>query len=132
MAKVSQKYIIQGDPIALARARSAHGRFYDSQKQLKLVTSLDLINQHENKPMFKGPLHMDVVFYLGMSKVAQNKLKEKILYHIFKPDISNLIKYIEDVGSTILYEDDCIIASINARKLYSLTPRTELIITELK
>lgn len=53
--------------------------------------------------------------------------------HIFKPDLDNLIKYICDICSNnVIYQDDCIIASITAKKVYSELPRTEFTLMEIK
>ena len=50
------KYIVPGDPIALARCRFGKGRVWDSQKDLKLYWGIHLTNQHKRKSMFSGPL----------------------------------------------------------------------------
>lgn len=122
-------YIIDGDPIPLARARHGKGRTWDSQKQLKYQCGLQLQSQHSCKHLFSGPLHVDICFYLPLPKQA--KKAKNGHYHIFKPDLSNLIKFIEDVGTGILYKDDCLISSLSAVKKYSHNPRTEFTISEL-
>lgn len=52
-------------------------------------------------------------------------------YHQYKPDLSNLLKWIEDCATGIIYRDDCIIASICAKKLYAESPRTEFTVEQL-
>jgi Holliday junction resolvase RusA-like endonuclease len=54
------------------------------------------------------------------------------LSHIARPDLSNLIKFIEDIAIGILYGDDSIIAEIYARKCYDATPRTEFELIQLE
>ena len=118
------KYIIIGDPIALARPRFNVQKVYDGQKHKKLIYGINLKNQHEGKPFYEGNLHLDVKFYL---KIA-NKKKKSVLedtYHVYRPDLSNLIKFIEDIGTGIIYKDDSLICSVHAIKKYSATPRTE-------
>ena len=51
--------------------------------------------------------------------------------HYSRPDLSNLIKFIEDVATGILYKDDCIIAELVSYKHYDTNPRTEFMITPL-
>lgn len=47
--------------------------------------------------------------------------------HGVKPDLDNLIKFV-DVWNGILWEDDALIYAISAEKIYSKTPRTLLVL----
>jgi Holliday junction resolvase RusA-like endonuclease len=124
------KYIIEGDPVALARPRMSGRAVYDSQKQLKLVAGLALRSQHGDKPFYEGPLHMDVQFYLKISQRRKDSLENQP--HRSKPDLSNLLKFLEDIGTGILYHDDMMISEVVCGKYYSDIPRTEFTIRELK
>lgn len=126
MASVT--YVITGDPIPLARPRASMTcRMWDAQKSIKLLRGLQIRNQHDDKPYLTGPLHLDVTFYfLGASKKRLGRP------HIFKPDLSNLIKFAEDIATGILYHDDCLIASISSRKLYDTIPRTVFTLTQME
>lgn len=124
-------YVIMGDPIALARPRFNKRSVYDSQKNKKLVAGINLRNQHGNAPFLEGALHLDIYFYLKIPMQGKHgRLDNR--YHIYKPDLSNLLKFIEDIGTGIIYHDDSIISSINATKRYSIEPRTEFKLTVLK
>lgn len=125
-------YIIEGEPIPLARARHAAHRVYDSQKNKKLVLGITLRNQHKDRPLYTGPLLLTATFFMPIPKTRQkqkNSLEGKT--HIFTPDLSNLVKFIEDISSGVLYHDDCLIAEIIAKKIYG-EPRTEFTLTKLK
>lgn len=127
---MSKVYILPGDPTPLARPRFGNKTVWDAQKGQKLVNGIGLREQHENVPLFEGALHLDITFYFPVPKV--NRKHHKVgAFHIFKPDLSNLIKYVEDVAVDILYKDDAIIAKITAQKLYAEHPRTEFTITNL-
>lgn len=126
------KYIIMGDPVPLARARHGNRRTWDSQKQLKLCIGIELVKQHQNRAFYSGPLHLSVTFYLAMpdrDKRRWDKIAGTPHHH--RPDLSNLIKLIEDIATSILYDDDAAIARISAQKRYDYHPRTEFIITPL-
>lgn len=128
-------YVIPGNPVSLKRPRysSATKRMYNSQRNEMLVMSIGLQSQHDNDPMFEGPLHMDVVFYMpipsSMNKKEQKKLESA--YHIARMDLDNLIKMCCDLGNGILYKDDALIASISAKKVYDINPRTEFSIQSI-
>lgn len=120
-------FIIPGDPTPLARPRFTAKKIYDSQKNLKLVASLTLQQQNNNAPFLIGPLHLDVTFFMKTPLSTSAKHKQSLYGkpHIFKADLDNLIKYVADICSNVIYHDDCIIAAITARKIYSDKPRTE-------
>lgn len=74
------------------------------------------------------PLHLDVTFHMPIPKSWS--LKKRAVAegspHVNKPDCDNLIKFILDVLTGIVYADDRFVWSINARKVYSSTPRTHI------
>jgi len=128
-------YVVKGDPVALARARVSRGRFYDSQKHLKLIWGVELEKQHNGQPFFIGPIFMDVIFYMPIAQNLSEK-RRQLLYdqwHLSRPDSDNLLKFICDVATSICYKDDCIIAKYNVEKVYDdgRGPRTEFILSEL-
>jgi Holliday junction resolvase RusA-like endonuclease len=117
-------YVLQGDPVPLARARHGRHGIYDSQKNTKLIASITIQSQHNNQPLYEGSIHLDIMFYMKIPKMKRNNNLEGC-YHVFKPDLSNLIKFVEDLCTSILYHDDSLICSISAAKKYSNEPRTE-------
>jgi len=136
-------YVLIGDPVPLARARVTGGNriVYDSQKLIKHSLINQLLDQHGDRPLYEGPLHLDVTFYMRMPKGMLKKTAENTgKYHVYKPDLDNCIKLIGDIASIDIYgeidgvllKDDCTIASITAKKVYDINPRTVFTITELK
>lgn len=138
----SKTYVVHGDPVPLARPRfvvdqpptmdlriknPAKARVYDSQKGIKADIAWDLKKQHGKEPKFEGPLYIEFRFYLK----GENSWNYG--WHATRPDLSNLIKMYEDVGSGILYHDDAQISSIKATKEYaSGEKRTEITIYQLE
>lgn len=122
-------YVIPGNPVSLKRPRfsSQTNRMYNSQRNHMLVMSIGLQSQHNNDSLFEGPLHMDVTFFMPIpSKTSKKNLPSLILKpDPTRPDLDNLIKMIADIGNGILYKDDALIASISAKKVYDINPRTE-------
>ena len=117
---------------------------WDPQKELKLITAISLRNQFEaqgimtdltklkNEVIFHTPIHLDVIFYMPVpktSKIRMERAKEK--YHFKRPDLDNLIKFVCDACMGVLYKDDSIIVSINAKKVYSSNARTVFTISEI-
>lgn len=131
---VMKTYVIYGNPTPLARPRLAHNHIYDSQANQKVVASIDIKNQQADTPFLTGPLHLSVTFFMKTPESISLKKKEALYgkYHIVKPDISNMIKYIEDIATGIIYNDDCLIASIDSKKVYDAIPRTQFTLKEIK
>lgn len=130
-----KKYVLQGDPVPLARPRFSKitKRVFDPQKSHKLYATIQLDRQHDNDDMFVGPIHIDITFY--MSAPAGISQKRKLLlegkYHTFRPDLDNLEKMLLDLLSGVAYKEDCIVSKITSRKVYDTNPRTEFIIKQL-
>lgn len=129
------KYIIPGDPVPLARARIGHGakRMYDSQREAKLHTGILIQSQHKPDICYEGPLHLDVTFFMRIPRKIHTKreIEKNFTYHHCRPDLSNLLKFIEDVAQSILFRDDAQICYITSRKVYHQEPRTEFILKEM-
>ena len=128
-------YKILGKPIALKRPRTdfIRRRVYDCQRPEKDDAILQLRLQHKQKPAFDGPLNLTVTFFMLVP--ASSSLKKKLLLynqpHIKAPDLSNLLKFVEDViVEAQIITDDSKIISISAKKLYAEYPRTEFQITK--
>lgn len=124
-------YVLDGDPIPLARVRFSKGRCWDSQKQVKLVSEITLEAQHGRRPAYTGALEMEVTFFCPIppTRMKKNKPGDP---HAVKPDLDNLLKYICDVAQNVLFENDSRVYKISCKKIYSNHPRTEFIIKTLE
>lgn len=126
------KYILSGDPRALTRPRfRKDGKTYDPQSVEKERARYELKFQHRSRPLLIGPLELIVTFFMPIPKTKARKVAPYDYHHI-KPDLSNLIKFVEDVANDIIFTDDAIIASIQAVKYYAIAPRTEFILVPLE
>lgn len=129
-----KKYIIGGDPKPLKRVRFGNRRAYDKQKPTKMKDKRKLKEQHQG-PLFTGPLSIDIVFFMPIPLSYSDKKQDELLYcyHHCRPDASNLLKYVEDVGNNVLWLDDSLFCEITCRKIYEdcVESRTEFTVREL-
>lgn len=125
-------YILPGNPIPLARPRLGHRKVWDSQKNLKLLFGIELQNQHQGD-MMEGSLLLDITFYIQIPISWSDKRRESYIgrYHSSKPDTSNLIKFVEDVATGIIYNDDAQISKIIAQKVYALESSTSFTLRQI-
>lgn len=127
----TKSYKIEVPPVPWQRPQLNGQRFYDGQQKDKVSFGLYLLKQHDGEPLFAKPIHMDIVFYMPISNNKGSKVKQELAWHYCRPDIDNLCKFILDALNGVVWEDDKIIVSISAKKLYSKAPRTEFTITEV-
>ena len=120
------RYVLPGKPVPLKRPRFGQGHVYDSQKKLKERDQFYL-RMYKPQLIVKQPIELNIVFYFQLPK----RFKQGSLLHYCRPDLSNLIKYYEDISMGILFDDDCIISRIVAEKRYDSKPRTEFEISLL-
>jgi Holliday junction resolvase RusA-like endonuclease len=128
------RYILYGTPVPLQRARFTGRHCWDAQKLLKTKLRIDIESQHNTLPRYSGPLRMVFCFYFPFKQsMSDNKRTQNSgRSHIYRPDLSNLIKLYEDICTGVLYNDDCIIAELVARKCYDTVARTEFEIIQLE
>ena len=125
------KYVIKGEPVAWARAGINGKRFYDAQRHIKTAFGITIMSQHGSLPFYEGPIMLDISFVMPIPKRIKDPSSWEGMPMKSKPDLSNLIKLIEDTGSGILYKDDAIIYKIVAKRVYGVVPRTEFTIKEV-
>lgn len=126
---MKKEFLIQHPPTPLARARFTRrtGKFYDSQRKIKEFYGWELKRQHGIDRLFRGPLEVYMEF--GIKTLFK---KQWSTYHTCRPDLSNLVKFVEDAALGILYGDDAIISDLVARKRYVEKPYVLLGVTEIE
>lgn len=126
-------YIIHEKPVPLARPRFSRNHVYDSQSLEKMRDSLSIKFQHNGLKMFEDSIHLDVEFGFEFPKRFTKKQKDFCLHKPFanRCDLDNLVKYLADICIGILYNDDKIITSMSARKVYAEKNYTKFSIRSL-
>jgi len=124
------KYIIKGKP---------SGTFFNSEVKTNksifntcqhdtVKAKISIEGQHDERPYYRGPLHLDAVFYFAESHHPNHK---SYRYHLENPRLTQLLLFIEECAAKILYDSPAAIISMSAKKLYSDEPRTEFTLKEL-
>jgi Holliday junction resolvase RusA-like endonuclease len=126
----SMNIIIPGKPIAKKRPRFARrGKFvvaYNDQQTEEGKWILTARQQIQGAIPEGLPITLRCIFYMPIPKSTP---KKKITtYHIKKPDLDNLVKFVKDCLNGELWHDDSQVSELFAGKFYDENPRTELII----
>ena len=130
-------FFIEGLPVAQGRprfsTRGGYARVYDPEKSRvwkKYVETLAVshMKRHGLK-MLDGALTAEILFYLPRPK----SLPKKVKHHVKKPDLTNLVKGIEDALNGVCYKDDSQIIQLLIVKSYALfNPGVKVSITEIQ
>jgi len=132
LCKPPQLFIVKGNPTPLQRARHSNKRVYDPQKNAKKIFGFQIRQQLGDQELLTGPLKMVITFYMPIPHYKRKKIHEcGTDPHFCKPDLSNLIKFVEDVCTGIIYKDDSLITECHAFKFYYHTPQTEFHFVEI-
>lgn len=125
-AVTNKIYILPGKPIPLQRPRFIKGHVFDPQssEKMHLRTYLRFLLP-KNHLIVEGPVELYITFFMKQSK------KSTAIEHITVPDLSNMVKFYEDLCTGILYVDDRQITKIIADKKYDKNPRTEFYLVEV-
>lgn len=138
------KFVLNIEPKPQSRPRFARrGNFTTTyeDKDMKFWRNncqLLIANQYMGQPILEGALRAKVRFYIKppqyISKVKKNQqaLLDEIIPVGKKPDIDNYEKALYDSMSGIVFQDDGQIAMHDVGKFYSLNPRIEVEIEEIK
>ena len=115
-------------PIAVNKQQSQEGRFLAG-----VLAAID-----ERPEMFQGALEVKFWFIFPILKSWPKYKKravlegKEVISHVVKPDVSNLIKFPEDILNRLLWHDDGQIAALHGFKFYGERPKTVIKISKLK
>lgn len=132
---------IKGNPKALKRHRvvrhGSHLASYDPSKKDKEVFAMRC-KRHAPEEPFDFPVGIDIQFWLKRPKThyRTGKYSDRIkrtapYFHIIRPDIDNLVKFVADALTGLFWVDDSIICDLNIVKRYAEEPRTHIFIYEI-
>lgn len=123
---------IFGKPIPWKRPAGRYKR-YDEQKKLKEGIQWQMKSQIAIDPI-TTPIQVKFLFFFRVPKytssIKRQQMLNGIIPHTCKPDLSNLIKFYEDAGNGILWEDDRqIYRYLDPSKMYGEDEKTVIMIS---
>jgi len=139
------KLTVLGEPSAQPRHRhytmgsgnQLHVQTYDPATKAK-ETFASILQQDAPETPIDEPMMLEINFFMrrpkghyGTGKNIGRVKPNAPEWCSTKPDIDNLVKFVQDALNKIFYRDDSLICQIISRKLYSEKPRTEIIIKTL-
>jgi len=119
-------YEIPGKPVPLARHRQVGKHCYDPQRHLKKVFRELFSSIFNEVTVIDVPIKVVLVYHMPIPRSATKRRRSELLKgaHFIKPDLSNLIKFTEDVFNGVIWRDDSIICQIEAYKIWDTEGKT--------
>jgi Holliday junction resolvase RusA-like endonuclease len=120
----------QGRP--RATVRGAHATVYKAQKDRKYETSVAKVamGAMAGRAPFEGPLSVSLRFRMPIPASASKRTKAAMaageIAPTTKPDLSNLVKSIEDAMNRIVFADDSQIVRNFNTKIYAEQPGVDV------
>lgn len=131
------KLIIPGEPMGKARPRMTKTGFvYNPKKSVNyetLIKELFIIKYPDFQPL-EGPVRMRLWAWMKMPKASKKKIeamKSGEIRPTKKPDLSNILKIVEDSLNSLAFFDDKQIVEARVEKRYGDRPRIELVIESI-
>jgi len=129
---------VPGEPVGKARPRvTRSGITYTPTKSVNyetLIRELFIIKYPDFRPI-EGSVRLNLSAYMRIPKTSKKKteaMERGEIRPTKKPDLSNILKSVEDALNDLAYLDDSQIVSATVEKRYSSRPRIELTIEEVK
>jgi Holliday junction resolvase RusA-like endonuclease len=131
--------MIPGTPIAKKRPRFFRRKNFVgayNPQETEEGKFLLLAKEQFNRAPLEGPLRLSCGFYMPIPKSTSKKKRLAMMNDEIrpdkKPDMSNLLKFVEDCLNEVVWRDDSQIVSFGKMdKFYSEEPRTYVQVEEL-
>lgn len=116
-------------------AHGGFGRNSYNKKQKEKNEFIKQIKSQWNSKLITTPVELIINHAMpmpqSMSTAKRTQAVGGSIFHIKRPDTTNLNKFAEDCLKGIVLEDDSIVVSITGRKFYALRPNVTIWIKEL-
>lgn len=128
--------IVFGEPVAQGRPRfTRNGRAYDPPKSRAYKKRVrEACAKSAPETPVDGAVRLLVAAYFGIPKSWSRRKKWAAFRNEIRPtkrpDLSNVLKGVEDALNGLWYEDDAQIVSITCAAWYSDEPRVEILMKE--
>ena len=133
------KITVPGEPQGKARPRLGNSHTYTPAKTKNYERLVAFLCRSQNAGISYPPgraIQIDIRAYMSIPKSDSQTMRERKLSGVIrptkKPDYDNIGKIICDALNGIAYHDDAQIVDARVRKFYSISPRVEIEISEVR
>jgi len=122
-----EKIIIEGRPVAWARAGICKNRFFDRQSKERQSFQWKL-KRAFNKCPTEAAIVLSCIFSFALPKNASKAKRMALLgtFHEGRPDVDNLAKFVNDAAQGILWCDDSQVVRLTVEKVWAEEDKTTI------
>ena len=127
------QFTIPGNPVPKARPRvTKSGHAYtpkktsDYEKLVQIYAKQAMAGMNPTTEAVRLTVRAFFPIPKSWTKAKKEKALNGDLKHTTKPDLSNIVKAVEDAMNGIVYKDDSQISEIVCVKRYSMSPKVDL------
>lgn len=136
----SIRFTVPGPPRGKGRPRFVStprgGRTYTDAQTASYENLVKMCARAAGAEIIDGPVEMRIAVYLPIPQSAPKKRQAAMLSGAEcptkKPDLSNVLKSIEDALNLIAYRDDAAIVSMTMTKHYAIEPRVDVYVASVQ
>lgn len=122
---MSYIYTLDGDPVSFSALKITRAPGWDHAKQIEFNARNNLSNQHSPLPPINKPFSLRVEFFFNCKRrrfnVVENHTNDP---NDRRPSVLDLIKFVEYVGTDVLWDKARFISHVYAFKKFDEKPRT--------
>jgi Holliday junction resolvase RusA-like endonuclease len=107
----SVRYVVNSEPIGMPQRRHLESNTWNDMKQVKLTYEAQFTLQHDDAPLFDGPIAVDITFFFALPK---NKTITS--RHTKKPDLDDLVLFVLSTAQGTIFRSSSTIVSCISRK----------------
>jgi len=141
--------VLLGEPVPWARAAGGKSRkLFTPTKQRNNAATLRMAAQQAMEEIpaqrsavpgvplpFDVPVRLDLLAELAIPTSWSGRMKARAICGELKPgtkpDLSNIVKQVEDALKGVVYRDDARITELSARKIYGVQPKLVITISQI-
>ena len=133
------RFTVPGEPRGKGRPRFVStprgGRAYTPAETVSYERMIAWCAKQAGGVIIDGPIKLTVDVFMQIPRSASRKrqieMREGRDWPSKRPDLTNVVKCVEDGLNGILYKDDAQIVDLTVRKFWSDEPRIEVIVSAL-
>jgi len=125
-------YTLKGEPEALVFKRYDDAPGWSNHKESRLLTTITLESQHNDRPIIYGPIKLHATFYFHTPSSARSHTRANDGdWYTKRPSIFFLLNFLEHSAMGIIFADTAQIVDMTCSKVFEKEARTVFTITEL-
>lgn len=128
--------VIYGPPVSWSAHQGYGRRSYNPKMEQRKKYQWQIRPQFNRDKPIGGPIRLKCTYYMKIpihtSSIRKKQMLNGKIYHIVRPDIDNLNKFLNDSLKEVIFLDDSQIVEMESTKVYGENPKTVVQVEEIE